>query len=382
VRKIEKKMYITDLNEDELIMIFQYCSEIDQKNLCKTCKLFENLIDEHFNEGKCQNLLMVTHIKNYPDIFERTLNGMMRYWERMELYQNWTFGSCQQFIFFQHRENYRTFMQLNQHHLFTANLGEFNIYNRHKTEGIKVKSQLKNGDKNESVINALKRKGEIISGIRLNGTIFTYSDEDGFNSEIIQKNDKLLDFDFHNDIFVTSTKNNIKFYRQTSELGIPTFESIDKEINLNIESINFDPTGHRLLTTYENNFNLIDVMSGTCTDNFINVSQIYKTQWINDSSFLFTNRNNPLSLIDTRQGFKVQDFSCGRFTATCIDYDGRFGVIYGTLLGMIILCDIRNPNTFERVFHLDTATICREIISDERHLFVSTDNAIYLLNFN
>lgn len=377
-------MLITDLNDDELLIIFSYCLEIDHDNLSKVCKLFENLIEVNFTEAKCRNLLMVTHRKKYPELFERTLHDQMKYAERMRAHQNWVFGSCQQSIFFQHRENFITLMQLDQDFLYTTDLGEFNVYERHKTEGINVKSLLKIGSKNDSVINGLKRKGDIIAGVKANGSLFTYSESQGYSSEAVRDgNEKVNKFDFHNDIFVTTTNSDTRFHRQEVELGLTTFETIDMKSKLRgFDDIQINPTGRTLLGTSNSEFHLIDPCIGEMTDNFTHFSHIYKSQWINDSSFLFTSRNNPLCLIDTRQGFKIQDFSCGRFTATCIDYDGRYGILYGTLLGMVILCDLRNPTTFERVFHLDTATVCREITSDEIHLFVSTDNAIHLLNFN
>ncbi len=80
-------MKVTDLNDDELILIFGYCSELDHRNIARTCKTFEKIIEEHFHEKKCRNLLVVTHLKRYPELFERTLNGELKYGERLRIHQ-------------------------------------------------------------------------------------------------------------------------------------------------------------------------------------------------------------------------------------------------------------------------------------------------------
>lgn len=376
-------MLLTDLNDDELIIIFSFCSDADHNNLSKVCKLFENLIEVNFTEQKCRNLLMTSHIKQHPEIFERTFQGEIKFAERIKLHHHWKFGIRQQYPYFLHRENYATFLQMDQDHLFTAALGEFNVFERSRVDGIKVKPVFSMGSKSDSVINDLRRRGDTIAGVNSHGSIFTYSDAEGYSSDIVRGwNEKINKIDFYNDIFITASDDDTRFHRRDVELGLTTFETIDMKLR-GFNDIQIDPTFQRILATSNTDFHLIDPCTASITDNFTHFSHIYKSQWINDSSFLFTSRNNPLCLIDTRQGgFKIQDFACGRFTATCIDYDGRYGILYGTLLGMVILCDLRNPTTFERVYHLDTTTVCREIISDEMHMFVSTDNAIHLLNFN
>lgn len=376
-------MLFTDLNEDELIVIFKYCSDLDRRSVAKVCKKFEMVIEEHFNEIMCRDLLMVTHVKNYPSIFERTLKDTMKFSERLRIHQNWMFGYCQQIEFFQHRENYTTHLQMDHNYLYTASLGEFNIFKRRRKDGIEVQSVFKAGLINDSVITSLKRKDDMVAGSRSNGSLFLYTDFDGYNMDFVRDGcEPIVDIDFYEDTFVTTKKTDTRFHRLGVELEMLTFDMMDTTLNVGLQTVNFNPTGHKILGTETVNFHLIDSISGVVSSRSSNKTQIYNTQWISDSSFLYTSWNNPLSLIDCRIDFKRQGFSCGNFTATSIDYDGRFGVIYGTLLGMLILCDLRNPRTFERVFHLDTPAVCRQIITDESHLFVSTDNAIYLLNFN
>lgn len=377
-------MFLTDLNDDELILIFKYCSDLDHRNIAKVCKLFEVLIENHFNERKCRSLLMVTHVKNYPAHFERTYKYDMKYSERLRVHQNWMYGSCQQLMFFQHRENYPTHLELDHQHLYTASLGELNIYRRRRRDGIDTEPLFTAGAKNDSTITSIKRKGDMVAGSRANGSLFTYTDEEGYNMEYVRDGcDSILDLDFHDDLFVSTTKSDTKFHRLGVELEMLTFDTVDMKLNVGgLQTVNFNPTGDKILGTYGATFNLIDPTTGRVVNTSVNKSQVYNMQWINESSFLYTSWNNPLSLIDTRAGFDRQSFSGGNFTATCIDFDGCHGAIYGTLLGMMILCDLRNSKTFERVFHLDTPAVCRRIISDESHLYTSTDNAIYMLNFN
>lgn len=376
-------MNLSGLNEDELILIFKYCSEIDHMNIAKVCKLFENIIEEHFNEMKCRNLLMVSHVKNYPKIFERTLNDKMKYFERLRIHKNWTLGSCRQLIYFQHRENYETSLRMDNQYLYTASLGEFSVHQR-RIDGIDMEPVFSAGLKNDSIITSLKRKDDLVAGSRCNGSIFVYTEEEGYNMEFVRGSHEppIVDLDFHEDTFVTTTSCDTRFHRLCVELGMLTFDTVDMSLDIGFRSINFNPTGDKILATKAENFYLIDPLNGSILNTSANSSQIFQTQWISESSFLYTSWNSPLSLIDCRTDLKKRAFSCGNFTASSIDYDGNFGVLYGTLLGMVLLCDLRRPHTFERVFHLDTPAICRHLQVSESHLFVSTDNAIHLLNFN
>lgn len=374
-------MFLTDLNEDELILIFGLCSEVDHKNLSRVCRQFDDIIEKNFVERKCRNLLMVSHVKSFPDLFKRTLNENMKYSERLRIHQNWMFGSCQQVEFFQHRENYVTHLQMDEQFLYAASLGEFNVYRRQIDEGIDVKPTFSAGRKNDSIISSLKIKGENVTGSRLNGSIFTYNDNDGYSMDFLRGH-AINDLDFHKDVFVTATQHGMKFHRLESELGMPTFDTTEESLDLDLRTVNFNPTGEKILGTSVDNFYLIDSLTKKSQRKNLKSTEIFKTQWISESSFMFTSWNSPLSLVDCRSEFIKQDFSCGNFTATSIVYDGRFGVIYGTLLGMLILCDLRNPRMFERVFHLDRPAVCRSLASDESHLYVATDNAIHLLNFN
>lgn len=374
---------MTALNEDELILIFKYCSELDQRNIAKVCKQFEAIIEEHFNEIKCRDLLMVTHIKKFPSIFERTLKNTMKFSERLRIHQNWVFGSCQQMMFFQHRENYATHLEMDQNFLYTTSLGEFNIFERQTKDGIDVEPVFTAGRICDSNITSLKRRDDMVAGSRNNGSLFVYTDSDGYNMDFVRGgHEPISDLDFYEDLFVTVTREDTSFHRLGVELEMLTFDTTSAKLDVGLQTVNFNPTGDSILGTNAESFCLIDSVSGDVLRSCTNKTQIYNTQWISESTFLYTSWNTPLSLIDCRTEFDRQEFSCGNFTATSIDYDGRYGVIYGTLLGMLILCDLRNCKTFERVFHLDTPSVCRKVISDESHLFVSTDNAIHLLNFH
>lgn len=376
-------MLLTDLNEDELILIFKFCSFMDHQNIARVCKQFEVIVEEHFYEIKCRDLLMVTHKKRFPSIFERTLKNTMKFSERLRVHQNWIFGSCQQMIFFQHRENYVTHLQMDQLFLYTTSLGEFNIFERQKEDGIDVEPVFTAGTISDSHISSLKRRKEMVAGSRCNGSVFVYTDSDGYNMEFVRDGrEPITDLDFHEDFFVTTTAKDTRFHRLGVELEMLTFDTASTKLDIGLQTINFNPSGDKILGTSAESFYLLDSVQGEVVNRCFNKTQVFTTQWINDSSFLYTSWNTPLSLIDCRTEFKRQEFSCGNFTATSIDYDGRYGVVYGTLLGMLILCDLRNCKTFERVFHLDTPSVCRKVISDESHLFVSTDNAIHLLNFN
>ena len=376
-------MLLTDLNDDELILIFKKCNEWDLQNIAKVCNLFNVIIEAHFNEIKCRNLLMVTHLKNYPTIFQRTFQGDMKFSDGLRVHQNWVLGLCEQLVFFQHRENFTTHLELDQQYLYTASLGEFNIYTRKRRNGIKVQPLFTAGAKNDSMITSLKRKGEMVAGSRANGSIFTSTEVEGYGMEFVRDGcDQIVDMNFHDDLFITVTKNDVTFHRLGTELDLLTFDTVDTNLSVGgLQTVNFNPTGEKILGTCSGTFNLLNVATGQVVDKSVNKSQIYNIQWISEFSFLYTSWNNPLSLIDTRMGFERQEFSCGNFTATAIDFDGRYGAIYGTLLGMLVLCDLRNSKTFERVLQIDTPTVCRRVISDELHLYASTDNAIYMLNF-
>lgn len=375
-------MKLTDLNIDELILIFKFCSPYDLPVLAKVCRMFEEVVEKYFYENACRDLLMVTHVKSFPEMFNRTLNDSMTFSERLRVNQNWTFRTCQQIVFFQHRENYITHLQMDSECLYSASLGEFNIYQRRLRDGLQVEPIFTAGHINDSPITSLKRCNEMIAGSRRNGSVFTYSDNEGYSMEFLRSN-PIVDLDFRGEIFLTATANDTKFHRLAVELDMLTFDLTELSLGRGLESVNFNPTGSKILGTDRGNFFLIDPKTALTVNKFSIKPQIYNSLWINDSSFLHTSRNYPLALIDTRcEFYKQQEFSCGNFTATSIDYDGRFGVVYGTLLGMMVLCDLRNTKMFERVFHLDTPAICRNIKTDESHMFVSTDNAIFLLNFN
>lgn len=376
------KMKITDLNDDELIIIFKYCNELDHRNVAKVCRAFEKIIEFHFNEKKCRNLLIVSHLKSHPELFERTINGKMKFVDRLRVHQNWMYGTCKQMQFHQHKENYETHLELDGFNLYTASLGEFNVYQRSKVDGIKSEPIFRTGNKNDSKITSLKRKGELVVGSRAMGTIFTYDDENEYNEEFVRDScDPILDVDFMDENFVTVSRSETNFHRLSSELGMQTFDYVSS-MNFGFSCINFNPTGEKLLGVKSESLHILDPTRALITKSYLNRSQVFTTKWLSSSSFVFTSYSNPLTLIDIRTDFKRQEFSCGNFTATSVDYDGCYGLIYGTLLGMMVLCDLRNLRTFERVFHLDTTTVCRHLISDESNLFVSTDNAIHLLNFN
>lgn len=375
-------MLLTDLNLDELIIIFKYCSELDHRNIAKVCHFFEKVIEENFNEKKCRDLIIVSHLKEFPELFEKTLNGKMKYIDRLRVHQNWMYGTCKQMIFNQHRENYETHLEMDYYNLYTASLGEFNIYRRNQKDGFNADAIFSSGEKSDSKITSLKRRGEMIVGSRAKGTIFTYDDFNEYNEEFVHDScDPLLDVDFMDENFVSVSRSETNFHRLSSELNMQTFDFVTS-MNIGFSCINFNPLGDKLLGVKSESLHIVDGSRSTITNSYLNRSQVFHTKWLNSSTFLFTSYSNPLTLIDLRTDFKRQEFSCGNFTATCIDYDGRYGIIYGTLLGMMVLCDLRNLKTFERVFHLDTTTICRHLITDEAHLYVSTDNAIHLLNFN
>lgn len=375
-------MLITDLNDDELIIIFSYCTESDHKQLVRTCTLFEKIIEENFYERICRNLLMVSHMKNYPETFERTLNGYMKYSERIRTYQNWLYGTCRQIVFFQHRENYESLLELDSSYLYSTALGQFNVFKRRRKDGIDTDPIFTVGDKSDSKISSLKRWNNVIAGCRLSGTIFTFDDENEYNEEFVRDScDPLLDLDFVGDFFVTTSRNETAFHKLSSELGMQTFDFC-KNLNIGFHSIAINPSCDKILGAKSDSLHIIEPVKTLISNSYLNRSQIYNTKWLNNNTFVFTSYSNPLCLIDTRIDFKRQEFSCGNFTATSVDYDGNNGLIYGTLLGMMVLCDLRMPRTFEKVFHLDTPVICRNVKSDERHLYVSTDNAIHLLNFD
>lgn len=74
-----------------------------------------------------------------------------------------------------------------------------------------------------------------------------------------------------------------------------------------------------------------------------------------------------------------------------MDYDGRFGVVYGSNLGIIVLVDLRKPKYFERIYHINCANddsgykdplTCRSLVCDERHIYVTTDHQLTLLDFS
>lgn len=382
--KNQIKMHLTDLNEDELILIFKYCSKYDLPSIAKVCKQFEDIVEERFNEIRCRDLLIVSHIQNYPELFDRTLNRPMKYSDRLRLHQNWTLGSYQQLEFFQHRENYVTHLQMDSNYLYTASLGEFNIFQRRKRNAIDVEPVFSAGTAKDSTITSLKRKDDVIAGSRSNGSLFVYTDEEGYNMEFVRDSSEPLDdFDFFGDIFVTATKSSLRFHQLGIELGLLSFETVSTQLNSGFETVNFNPTGDTILGTTKDTFHLIDPQTGAIKERMKNKMEIYKAEWVNESSFLYTSYCNPLSLIDTREKFEQQQFTCGRFTATSICYDGRFGVLYGTPLGMVILCDLRKPETFERVFHLERAMgTCSHIINDATHLFASSLNSIHMFDFD
>lgn len=286
-------------------------------------------------------------------------------------------------VFFQHRENYITHLQMDSQCLYSASLGEFNIYRRKLKDGILCDPIFTAGHINDSQITSLKRRDEMLAGSRRNGSVFTYSENDGYSMEFL-RGSSVVDLDFHDDLFVTTTEKETKFHRLAVELDMLTFDSTELSLGRGLESVNFNPTGTKILGTDKENFFLIDPVTAMTINKFSIKPQIYNSLWISETSFLHTSRNYPLALIDTRscEMYRQREFSCGNFTATSSDFDGRYGVIYGTLLGMMVLCDLRNTKTFERVFHLDIPAICRNIKTDEAHMFVSTDNAIFLLNFN
>lgn len=233
-------MFLTDLNDDELILIFKFCSELDHRNIAKVCKLFDVLIEQHFNEIKCLNLLMVAHVESFPQLVERTYSDVMKFSERLRIHQNWMFGLCQQTVFFQHRENHFVHLQLGNN-LYTAGLGECNIYKRRRKNGIDVIPAFTGGARNDSIITSLKRKGEMVAGSRRNGSVFTYTDFEGYNMEFVRDGSSPIDdLDFHDDLFVTATKSDISFHRLGMELELLTFDPINTELNIGLQTASFN----------------------------------------------------------------------------------------------------------------------------------------------
>jgi hypothetical protein len=319
-------MLITELNDDELIIIFSYFTDIDLKNVSKVCALFERIIEENFYEKRTRNLLMVSHKKKYPHINERTLNGDMKFSERLRIYQNWIFSACRHIVFSQHRENYEILLEMDSDRLYTASLGELNIYKRRIKDGIDTEPEFTCGVKSDPKIASMKRKGNVLAGCRSAGTIFTFDDENEFNEEFVRDHscDQLLDLDFNDDIFVTVSRSETSFHQLSDELGMQTFD-YRNSMDVGFNTINFDPNGCKLLGSKNDSLHIVDHEKSMIVKSFLNRSQIFHTKWISGNTFLFTSYSSPLALIDTRMDFKRQEFRCGNFTATSMDYDGKYG---------------------------------------------------------
>ncbi|CAO1433103.1 unnamed protein product [Diamesa serratosioi] len=314
-------MLLDELIEDVLILIFSYLNEQDLKSVELTSVRCSEIIEKNFYERKCINLLMTSHVKNF-ELFRRT-NGALKYSDRLEINKNWTYGTFASTTFCQHRESYVPLMALDSSYFYTTQLGELKVFRRETKNGLKDEPYLVNGNKNDSVITDLMKKDETLAGCRENGSVFLYTEDDGFSEEFVFPNkSKINSLDFHGTNFFVSTKNQSKLLNLTSELGILTFDT-SKDLDDGYDNIRFDPTGTKILTIQDDNFYLID--SNTCqrTRHNFGKFQIFNTLWIDESCFLYTSYCNALTLIDCRMQFNKQEFSSGNFTATSIDFDGR-----------------------------------------------------------
>lgn len=314
-------MLLDELIEDVLILIFSYLNEQDIKSLELSSKRFSEIIEKNFYERKCINLLMTSHVKNF-ELFRRTC-GVLKYSNRLEINKNWTYGTFASNTFFQHRESYVSIMALDSSYFYTTQLGELKVFQRDVKNGIKDKAFFFNGCKNDSIITDLIKKDETLAGCRENGSVFLYTEDEGYSEEFVFPNkNKINSIDFHGTNFFVATKNQSKLLNLTSELGILTFDS-STVIDDGYENIRFDPTGTKILSTHADNIFLIDSNTSQRTPLNFGKFQIFNTLWIDESCFLYTSYCNALTLIDCRMDFKKQEFSSGNFTATSIDFDGR-----------------------------------------------------------
>ena len=314
-------MLLDELIEDVLIIIFGYLNEQDIKSVELSSFRFSEIIEKNFYERKCINLLMASHVKNF-DVFRRTL-GVLKYSERLEINKNWTYGTFASTSFFQHRESYVPLMSLDSCNFYTTQLGEFKVFQRDVKNGLKDKATFINGSKKDSIITDMVKKDETLAGCRENGSVFLYTEDEGYSEEFVFANkDKINSLDFHGNNFFVASKNKSKILNLSSELGILTFDA-STDFDDGYDNIRYDPTGTKILSTLNDNFYIID--SNTCQRTPLNFGkfQIFNTLWIDESCFLYTSYCNALTLIDCRMNFNKQEFSSGNFTATSIDFDGR-----------------------------------------------------------
>lgn len=121
-----------------------------------------------------------------------------------------------------------------------------------------------------------------------------------------------------------------------------------------------------------------------------------QVKWIRPDWFLFNMDPHYMSLVDTRAWPHLSNQKLfHHYRMTCFDFDGKHGVVCGTNVGLLVLIDLRKPSDCVRLYDLEKKdteyhpnhnflmrkTVCKELIFDERHLFLSTNNEVNLLNF-
>lgn len=127
--------------------------------------------------------------------------------------------------------------------------------------------------------------------------------------------------------------------------------------------------------------------------------EFLQLKWTSSNSCLLNLPSHLLTQMDFREHQSATPRDITASAVTCFDFDGKHGVLCALPNGLLQLYDLRKPNKVEQTFELlhshrtllagggnsngvqQQNIVCRDLIFDERHLFIATDHDVGLLNF-
>lgn len=183
----------------------------------------------------------------------------MKYSERLDLFNNWFNGSYSKTLYLQHKENYPCHLQLDSKYLYVSNLGELCVYERSLT-GLKLKEKI--GKYEGSEITHLVKNDDILMGSKVNGEIFTHTEEGGLQAELFGRPfDIINSVDYNGEIAVVSSDKETKVLAFSEEFGMTTFNPL-KFLKKSFLEAKISPKGNEFLAVeqdYGIHFSMIDI---------------------------------------------------------------------------------------------------------------------------
>lgn len=162
-------------------------------------------------------------------------------------------GQFTKTLYFQHMEIYTSLLQIDKNYLYKTDLGKLLVFQRSRG-GINLKNKsphFSNGSMNDPEIRSMISKDDILFGGLANGSVFTYSNENYNEESLFQNKEPINCVDFHENLFLATTKNSTKMLNITKELEMNTFD-VCNIIPHGFKTIKCNPTGTVIVASKEN----------------------------------------------------------------------------------------------------------------------------------